>query len=79
MTMYKTSDFYLSTVLSMSFALRDITYMGKRATFHFDDTQELRSQVDAFWNGLLQVEPQALFNAQKTLKSRLYSNEMGEE
>jgi hypothetical protein len=53
--------------------------MCKRATFHFDDTQELRSQVDAFWNGLLQVEPQALFNAQKTLKSRLYSNEMGEE
>ncbi len=73
---YGTSDFPLAASLLALGAV----YVGidrsdpGRAVFYFKQDESLVRAVEAFWLGRLLVEPQGLFNAQKTLKSRLYDS-----
>ena len=75
---YKTTDMALATVLSMNFPVRELINKNGRGTFMFDNTDELITFVDAFWNKQLTVEPTALFEALKLIKNRLY-NDVKEE
>jgi hypothetical protein len=73
MNLYKTNDMKLATVLSLNFPIQDISDEEGRGSFAFEDTIELQDMISAFWNKQLTVEPQALLDAQKSVKSRLYS------
>jgi len=75
---YKTTDMALATVLSMNFPVRELINKNGRGTFMFDNSDELITFVDAFWNKQLTVEPTALFEALKLIKNRLY-NDVKEE
>jgi len=44
-----------------------------RAIFSFERTTELDEAVQAFWRSEVVVEPKQWFNAQREIKSRLYS------
>lgn len=70
-----TSDILLaSTLNAMGFITIEIERDDpKRCKFVFDDSDELQTVVNGYWNKELRVEVHALFNAMKNLKSRLYN------
>ena len=70
---YKTTDMNLATVLSMKYPVRELINKEGRGIFTFDDSDELQDFVEQFWNKQLTVEPQALFDALKVIKNRLYN------
>lgn len=71
---WQTQDFNLAVAL---FAMgEDVIRLDrenpKRTGFVFADTERRRKIEDDFWNKRLTMEPQHLFMAFKSLKSRLY-------
>jgi hypothetical protein len=76
---YETSDFHLAVVLcSLGAQIVSIeSSVGDRCIFLFEQTRELQATIDAYWRKLLSIEPQSLFAAQRSLKSRLNENRYG--
>jgi len=74
---YKTTDFKLATMLSMSFPLKELINNNGKGTFVFDNSEELTNFINAFYNRELQVEPQAHDDARDNLKNRLYNQVKG--
>ena len=75
---YKTTDLNLAVVLSLNFPIKELINNNGRGTFVFENTEELNDLVKDYWNRQLSIEPQALFDALKTIKNRLYNDVMKE-
>lgn len=70
---YKTSDFALAVVLSLSFPISEIDKENpRRAYFVFEQTKELSEMVDGYYRDDLKISPMAFFNQMRALKARLY-------
>ncbi|MDD5738506.1 MAG: DUF5659 domain-containing protein [Candidatus Pacebacteria bacterium] len=70
---YKTSDFALAVVLSLSFPIYEIDKENpRRAYFVFEQTKELDEMVDSYYRDDLKISPMAFFNQTRALKARLY-------
>ena len=73
---YRTSDMALAAVISLSHAIEEVDRQNPRkAQFIFRRSTNLDQIVDAYWKGLLQVEPQQFFNQLRVVKARLYGEE----
>jgi len=74
---YKTSDLPLATtLLYFDFVLSSLDKTdSKRVIFIFQKTSKLEKVIDDYWKGKIEVEPQKIFQIQKGLKTRLYSEE----
>ncbi len=79
---YKNQNHYESTSLSLAATLICLgipldsvmkTTHGK-STFAFIRTDNFDELLEAFWKRSLQVEPNAFYEAQRFIKSRLYEN-----
>ncbi len=72
---YSTNDFYLTSVLcTLGADLEAIEKESdKRAIFVFRYTPDIPPVITAYWKHQLSIEPQALFNAMRMLKARLYN------
>jgi len=72
---YSTYDLSLaSTLLAMEFRLENVDRAnGYKSLFIFKQTPELKKSIQLYWGDLLKVSPIKLFNAQKLLKNRIYS------
>jgi hypothetical protein len=70
---FRSSDLCLSAVISMDYPVEELdkTYPGK-VIFLFRRENGLDEVVRAFWDGKLQIEPRAYFDAIKSLKTRIY-------
>ncbi len=72
------SDLDLVVVASLSFSIEAIDRDPKeypRVVFLFKKTPELEVLIQAYWNGQLSCEPQALFGQLRRIKSRIYNNQ----
>lgn len=76
---YKTTDMNLAVVLSLNFPIKELQNVAGRGVFIFDNTPELNEMINAFYNHGLSVDPLVLFDTQKTIKNRLYSQIKGGE
>ena len=74
---FYTSDFPLCSVLiGCGFQPDSLDRSDeRRTTFIFQKTKELEKAIQAYWNRELKVEPLALFDSQRYLKSRIYGSE----
>lgn len=72
---YQTTTLNLASTLSIFFPLIRVDYVGKRATFIFEDSPELQDTVKAYWDDTLSVPPQKLLTVVKQLKARIYEGE----
>jgi hypothetical protein len=77
--LYKTTDMSLAVVISMRYTVKELQNIAGRGVFIFDNSPELQEMVDAFYNHQLTVDPLTLFEAQKTIKNRLYSQVKGQQ
>lgn len=72
----KTSDLALAAVIFLSYPLEAVDKKNPRkAEFLFRRENGLDELVEGYWREALQVEPQAYFNALRTIKARLYGEE----
>lgn len=70
---YSTSDLFLAATLTLWFPVESLDKTDpQKVIFNFTEEENLKTTVDAYWSNALQVEPKALLNNLKTLKSRLY-------
>lgn len=70
---YRTSDFALAVVLSLSYPIEAVDKENpRRAYFVFRGDSELNAKVEAFYRDDLRVSPAAFFNQMRLLKARLY-------
>lgn len=65
-----------STLVSLGFELLglDRTADARKVRFIFRQDSELGKSIENYWANNLTVSPQELFNAQKLLKNRIYSD-----
>ncbi|MEX2013933.1 MAG: DUF5659 domain-containing protein [Parcubacteria group bacterium] len=65
-----------STLVSLGFELLELdrTADPRKVRFVFRQDSELGKSVENYWANNLTVSPQELFNAQKLLKNRIYSD-----
>jgi len=75
--LYKTTDMPLAIVLSMKFPVKELINNNGRGVFVFDTTVELEEMINQFYNHQLLIDPLTLFEAQKSIKNRLYSQVKG--
>lgn len=74
--MYKTSDIYLASVLSLRIPCTGMVRDNpKRVSFVFSDEQLANEIAVLYHKKELKVIPQEAFNALRALKARLYSEE----
>ena len=73
---FSTRDIYLATTLvTMDYKITRVDYQIEGAKrqpvgyFNFDNTEELKEDVDKFWQGALRVDPRVLVNNLWSLKS----------
>lgn len=72
---YKTSDIFLASTLSLFFPLDSLDKTNpSRTEFIFKSDEKLNELVESYWQKKLAIEPQALFTQLKYLKSRIYSD-----
>ncbi|MGI0059310.1 MAG: DUF5659 domain-containing protein [Nitrosotalea sp.] len=73
---FSSFDLALSATLSLWYPLElvDWTENSHKAKFLFKRDEQLDQLIASYWRGELQVNPQAYFNALKTLKGRLYES-----
>jgi hypothetical protein len=72
-SIFQTSDFPLVVTLSVWFPIESVDRTDyQRASFAFCRNKKLDELVAAFYSRELNVEPQAFYQAMKTVKSRLY-------
>lgn len=70
---YSTSDLFLAATLTLWFPIESLDKTDtQKVIFNFTENDNLKTTVVAYWSNALQVEPKALLNSLKTLKSRLY-------
>lgn len=70
---YSTSDLFLAATLTLWFPIQSLDKTEpQKVIFNFIFTNELQKTLDSYWRNELHVEPKALFNSLKTIKSRLY-------
>jgi len=70
------SDLTLATVISLSFPILALDRSNSpRVSFIFNRTPALDEMVAQFWRKEITIEPQALANQIKNLKTRIYSGE----
>ncbi|MEK7617594.1 MAG: DUF5659 domain-containing protein [Patescibacteria group bacterium] len=73
LTMFRTTDLALATVISLWFPLESVDKQNPRkAEFVFLTDPKLDALVKRYWQRELKVEAQAFFSALKFIKSRLY-------
>ncbi len=73
---FSTPDLSLAGVILLSHPLEAIERQtSRKAQFLFKDDAKLKEVVNGYWRGELQVEPQAYYNAIRTIKARLYAEE----
>ncbi len=74
---YTTSDLALASALvSLGFELLKLDRTNsKRVVFVFEADNYIQSDVEAFWNSKLRVDPIEYSDAQKYLKNRIYAGE----
>lgn len=77
--LYKTTDMNLAVVISLNFPIKELQNVAGRGVFVFDNSPELKTMIDGFYNHSLAVDPAVLFDAQKTIKNRLYSQVKGDQ
>lgn len=73
---FYTSDLALASLITLYYPLEaiDRTQNPYKAQFIFKKDSQLDQLVDTYWHGQLKIEPQAYFNALKSIKARLYSD-----
>lgn len=75
MNYYETSDMALATTIQLLYEpAYEIKGQGKRVTFCFKDSKELRNLVDEYWRQELRVDPLGFFGELRTIKARLYES-----
>ena len=76
-TSYEVADIGLAaTAHAFGFPITEINRQDpRRCRFVFDDRDELRDLIDAYWRRSLTIEPQILLAALKATKARLYAEE----
>ncbi|MDP3948614.1 MAG: DUF5659 domain-containing protein [bacterium] len=79
--LYRSADMPLVATINMFTPLWGIERPDNsgRAYFLFKREAGLDALVEGFWNGSLQVSPQAYFASLKAIKGRLYSDRRDEE
>ena len=75
--MFETSDFYLTiAMMTMGHSLHSIDRGNlKRMNFYFEITEELKIDVDMYWDRELQLDPVSLFENLNFLKRRMYGTQ----
>lgn len=73
--LYETTDLNLaSALLASGHSLTALRHEGAgRYRFCFTETPELLKIAKTYWNRKLAIEPQTLFECQRTLKSRIHN------
>lgn len=74
---YSTHDLALaSTLVTLGFQLTciDKSEYSQRASFIFNQTNDLIETVQLYWAKQLQIEPRAYFEAMRLIKARLYED-----
>ena len=76
---YVTSDLGLTAYLATKFPLvriQTIEGQTKKKAFVFKNSQELAKETSSYWNNTAKIEPNTYFQSIKSLKTRLYSENM---
>ena len=75
--LYRTADLALASAIFLYYPVEAIDrgLNSRKAYFLFKRDTELDELVESFWRGELKVEPQAYFQALRTIKARLYGEE----
>lgn len=75
--LFSTRDLYLaSTLVTMKFYMTNVDFQiegGKQTPvgyFNFEDTPELRSAENKYWQGMLAIEPRAFITNLRGLKAQ---------
>jgi hypothetical protein len=73
---FKTADLALATAISLSYPLETIDRDSnpRKAQFVFRQTNGLDELIASYWRKEIKVEPQAYFDAMRSIKARLYEN-----
>lgn len=71
---FRTSDLALAATLSITQKIVALDRQGGKTFFVFRNNRTLSELVSSYWQGEIQIEPQAYFNQLKALKTRLYSD-----
>ena len=70
---YNTSDLYLVATLTLWYPLESLDKTNPEKTvFNFLLTEDFQKTLDKYWRNELLVEPKALLNNLKVIKTRLY-------
>jgi len=73
---YESSDLALVTTISLFQPLEAIDRTNPhKALFIFKRDTHLEKLIEAYWKDEIRVNPREYFNALKSMKARLYSNE----
>lgn len=74
--MFKTTDLCLATtLLYLGHQFLDIEKIDpKRVAFGFEDSKELRKQIDDFWSYALMIEPMKFYNLLRVVKARIHDH-----
>lgn len=73
-TEYQTRDIYLSVILkSFNIPLLRIESNGRQGIFVFKSTDELEQIISQYFNNELKLNPRAVFDNWKSLKSQAYA------
>lgn len=72
---FSTFDFGLTnSLICMGFKLIDLDKTNPRKIkFIFENSENIQTITDQYWNDELQIPARRFFDTQRTLKSRLYS------
>ncbi len=70
---YSTSDLYLVSTLTLWFPIESLDKSNPEKTiFNFLLTTHFQETINKYWRNELLVEPKALLNNLKVIKTRLY-------
>lgn len=74
--LYDTRDLYLAaTLVTLKFYMKQVDFQieGDKAVgyFMFEETPELNSAVEKYWQGLLDVEPRQFVTNLRSLKAQV--------
>ena len=72
---YTTSDLGSSAcLLCLNHTLLSITKIGNKASFEFQDSPLLRTDLNKYWENKIKVDPRTYFDNLKMLKNRIYNS-----
>ncbi len=75
--LHTTSDFHcVSVLVAMGYEIEHVDKTNpSRCIFSFKSTDDLEKTVNLFWLRKLHLNPHAIFEAQRHVKSLMYENE----